>query len=137
MTTTELIRPAAAPGRAASLSDAGHNASTSASEHRTFGDVLAETIPLAGAIAGYGPPVIFLAGPWLLLALLLSAPFAALLTLVVAMLVAATALVAVTAAILGAPYLVIRGLRSYRARRALSNDRSPRLVPVASTRVAA
>ena len=36
--------------------------------------------PAVGAIAGYGPPVIFLAGPWLLLALMLSGPF--LLTLV-------------------------------------------------------
>jgi len=137
MNTTELIRPPAARRRAASLSGAGHNVSTSASEDPTFGAMLAETIPLIGAIAGYGPPVIFLAGPWLLLALMLSAPFAVLLTLIAAMLVAATVLVALTAATLVAPYLLIRGLRGYRARRAFSSDRVAHLVPVGSTRVAA
>jgi hypothetical protein len=123
MNTTELIGPPAAPGRAAS-------------EHPSFREMLAEITPLVGAIAGYGPPVIFLAGPWLLLALVLSGPFAFLLTLVVAMVVAATILVALTAAILGAPYLLIRGVRSYRARRALSNSYAAHLVPVGSTRVA-
>jgi hypothetical protein len=125
MNTTELIRPPAA----------GHNVSTSASEDPTFGAMLAETIPLAGAIAGFGPPVIFLAGPWLLLTLMLSAPFAVLLTLIAAMLLAATVLVALTAAMLAAPYLLIRGLR--RARRAFSSDRAVQLVPVGSPRVAA
>jgi hypothetical protein len=99
----------------------------------TFREMLAETIPLIGAIAGYGPPVIFLAGPWLLLALMLSAPFAVLLTLVAVMLVAATVLVA----LLAAPYLLIRHLRTYRARRAFSHDHAAALVPVGSTRVAA
>ena len=126
MNTTELIRP-----------PAGHNVSTSASEAPTLGEMLAETIPLIGAIAGYGPPVIFLAGPWLLLTLMLSAPFAVLLTLIAFMLVAATVLVALTAAIVAAPYLLIRGLREYRARRIFSSDLAAQLVPVGSTRVAA
>jgi hypothetical protein len=137
MNTTELIRPPAAPGRAASLSDAPHNASTSASERSAPGEMLAEIIPLVGVVAGEGPPVIFLAGPWLLLALMLSGPFAFLLTLVAVMVVAATVLVALTAAILAAPYLLIRCLRRYRARRAFSNDHAAQLVPVGSTRVAA
>ena len=124
MNTTELIRP-----------PAGHNVSTAASEDPTFGEMLAETIPLVGAIAGFGPPVIFLAGPWLLLTLMLSAPFAVLLTLIAVMLLAATVLVALTAAILAAPYLVIRGLRG--ARRAFSSDRAVQRVPLGSPRVAA
>ena len=94
--------------------------------------MLAETIPLIGAVAGYGPPVIFLAGPWLLLALVLAGPFAFLLTLVAAMVVAATVLVALSAAILAAPYLVIRW-----ARHAFSTDHGVQLVPIRSTRVAA
>jgi hypothetical protein len=136
MNTTALIRPPAAPGRAASTNDAAHNAATSASEHPTFGEMLAEIIPLVGAVAGYGPPVIFLAGPWLLLALMLSGPFAVLLTLVAVMLVAATLVIALAAAIFAAPYVLIRRLRSVRARRAFSTDRAPQLVSVASTRVA-
>jgi hypothetical protein len=124
MDTTVLISPPVAPGRAAS-------------ERPTSREMLAEAIPLIGAVAGYGPPVIFLAGPWLLLGLMLSGSFAFLLTLVTAMLVAATVLVALTAAILAAPYLLIRRLRSYRATRAFNNNRAARLVPVGSTRVVA
>jgi hypothetical protein len=66
---------------------------------------------------------------------MLSAPFAVLLTLIAVMLVAATVLVALSAAILAAPYLLIRGLRG--ARRAFNSDRAAHLVPVGSTRVAA
>ena len=98
--------------------------------------MLVETIPLVGAIAGYGPPVILLAGPWLLLALMLSGPFAFLLTLLAVMLVAAAVPVALTAAILAPPYLLIRRLRSVRARRAFSSDRATLLAPVRSTPVA-
>jgi hypothetical protein len=123
MHTTELIRPPAA--------------STVASDDRTFGEMLAETIPLVGAIAGYGPPVIFLAGPWLFLGLMLAAPFAVLVTLIAFMVAAATVLVALTAVIVGVPYLLVRRLRSYRERRASSTGRSAQLVPVRSTRVAA
>jgi hypothetical protein len=126
MHTTELIRP-----------PAGDHALPSASEHPNVGDMLAEIVPLIGAVAGYGPPVIFLAGPWLLLVLMLSGPFALLLTLVAVMLVTATVLVALTAAIVGAPYLVIRRLRTYWAHRAFSHDHAAQLVPVGSTRVAA
>jgi hypothetical protein len=121
MTTTELIRPPTA-------------------ERPTFGGMIAELIPLVGAVAGYGPPVISLAGPWLLLALMLSAPFAVLLTLLAVMLVAATLLVALTAAIvamLAAPSRLMRYRRDVRARRAFGTDRAAQLVPVGSTRVAA
>jgi hypothetical protein len=119
MHTTELITPPAA------------------SEDRSFGDMLAETIPLVGAIAGYGPPVIFLAGPWLLLGLMLSAPFAVLVTLIAAMVLAAAVIVALVAAIVGAPYLIVRHVRSVRTQHAAGADRAPRLVPVGSPRVVA
>ena len=108
----------------------------SVSERPTFGKMIAELVPLVDAVAGYGPPVIFLAGPWVLLALMLAGPFAFLLTLVAAMLVAATVVIGVTAAILAAPYLLIGRLRSLRARRALSKDRAPQLVTFDATRVA-
>ena len=108
----------------------------STSESPAFGAMIAEIVPLVGAVAGYGPPVISLAGPWVLLALMLAGPFAFLLTLVAFMLVAATVVVAVTAAILAGPYLLIGRIRSLRARRALSKDRAPQLVTFDPTRVA-
>ena len=109
MNTTELIRPPAEP---------------------TFGQMIAEIVPLVGTIAGYGPPVIFLAGPWLLLGLMLSAPFAVLLTLIAAMALAATVLVAVAAAfyaIVTAPFRLMRWARSVR-----DADRAAQLVPRAA-----
>jgi hypothetical protein len=117
MTTTELIQPPA--------------------EDPTFSTILAETVPLVDVIAGSGPPVIFLAGPWLLLGLVLSGPFAFLLVLLAAMLAAATVLAALTAVIVGAPYLLVRQLRGYREQRAPSTGRAAQLVPVRSTRVPA
>lgn len=136
MNTTALIRPPAAPGRAAPPADAGHNASRSALEHRTFGEMLAELIPLIDAVPGEGPPLIFLAGPWLFLVLMLCGPFAFLVILVVFMVVAATVLVTLTAAILAVPYLVVRRLRRHRERHAFSNDHA-QLVRVESPRVVA
>jgi hypothetical protein len=138
MNTTALIRPPSASGRAARRSEAGHDAAPSASDHPTFGAMLGELIPLVDAIAGYGPPVIFLAGPWLLLGLMLSGPFALLVILVVFMVVAATVVVALSAAIFVVPYLAVRGvrgLRGHRARRALSHDHAVQVIPVESPRV--
>jgi hypothetical protein len=137
MNTTALIRPSATPDRAAPRSDAGSDASPFASEEPTFGEALAELIPLIGAVAGQGPPVIFLAGPWLLLVLMLSGAFASLLVLVVFMVVVAMVLVALIAATLAGPYLLVRFLRRHRGRHALSNGRSAQLLPVASRRAAA
>src|ERR1041384_3394621 len=97
MNTTELIAPPAV-------------------ERPAFGEMVAETIPLIGAIAGYGPPVIFLAGPWLLVALLLSPPFALVLTFVVVVLGAVAVLAALAAAVVVAPYLLLRRLRAHGAR---------------------
>jgi hypothetical protein len=63
-----------------------------------------------------GPPVIFVAVPWLLLGLLLAAPFALLLTFV-ALAAALVALVGVLGAIVAAPVVLVRRLRSRRRRR--------------------
>jgi hypothetical protein len=136
MNITEPITPPVAPFRAAPQSAGGHNASPSASEHPTCREMLTETIPLIGAIAGYGPPVIFLAGPWLFFGLIMGGPLAWLFALVAVMIVAATILAALTAAILAAPFLLIRRLRRHPARQAFSNDHAVRLVPVESPRVA-
>jgi hypothetical protein len=137
MNTSALIRPPAARGLAAARSDAGDNASPAASEPPTFGEMFGELIPLIGAVAGYGPPVIFLAGPWLLLGLMLSGPFAFLVILVVFMVAAATILVALGAAILVLPYLLVHRLRGHRAPRAFSNEHAAQLVPIESPRVVA
>jgi hypothetical protein len=117
MNTTELITPPAAV-------------------RPTFGEMIAEIIPLVGAVAGYGPPVIAVAGPWLFLALLLAAPFAVLLTVIAAMLVATTVVVALAAAILAILTAPSRLMRHGRARRAFSNNRAPQLVAVGPPRVA-
>jgi hypothetical protein len=108
----------------------------SPSERPAFGAMIAEIVPLVGVVAGYGPPVISLVGPWVLLSLLLAAPFAVLLTLLAAMLVAATVVVAVVAAVVVAPYLLIGRIRSLQARRARRQDRAPQLVTFDPTPVA-
>lgn len=133
MNTTALI----SLGVAAPRSDAGHNASPAASERRTFGEMFGELIPLIDAIAGYGPPVIFLAGPWLILGLMLSGPFAFLVILVVFMVVAATVVFALSAAIVAVPYLLAHRLRRRRAPHAFRNDHAAQLVPIESPRVVA
>jgi hypothetical protein len=99
MNTTEPIRPASAP--------------RSAPESPTVGEIVAETVPLADVIAGFGPPVLALAGPWLFFALLLAGPFALLVTLVL-LLIAAALLVVLAGAILASPYLLVRHLRRLR-----------------------
>jgi hypothetical protein len=59
----------------------------------------------------YGPPVIFIVAPWLLLCLLLIGPFAVVLLLIVA-LFAAAALVVGIGAILVTPFVKLRRRRS-------------------------
>ena len=73
----------------------------------TWGKLFAETAPLIGAPAFFGPPIIFVLGPWLLLVLLLIGPFALIVTLLLVMAVAA-GLLAVCVAVIASPYLLIR-----------------------------
>ena len=78
---------------------------------QTAADMVEETADLICTMALYGPPVVFLAAPWLLLGLVLIGPFAVVATLVIALL-AAAALVAGIAALLAAPFLMLRGRRA-------------------------
>jgi hypothetical protein len=91
--------------------DARRQASASA-ERSTWGDLFHTAAPLIDAPAFYGPPVIFVLGPWLLLVLLLIGPFAAMVTVVFAMAVVA-GLLAVLVAVIASPYLLIRRLRAH------------------------
>jgi hypothetical protein len=83
-----------------------------------------ELSPLIGAVPGEGPPAILLALPWLLLVLLLVGPFALLLTIVVALL-AAVLVIAALAAIVASPLLLVRHLRTVRARHAAARKHPP------------
>jgi hypothetical protein len=109
MTTTEPIRP---PDAAASP---------------TFGDVLAETVPLVGVIPVAGPAAVLLAVPWLLFGLMLAGPFALLATVVV-LLAGAAGAVGLIRAILAVPYLLFRRLRRYRGSHASMRTPAVQLV---------
>ena len=110
---------------------------TPADPHRTASEreVLAEIVPLVGFIPAYGPPAVFVLGPWLFLVLVLAGPVAWLFALVVVAIVAATVLAALAAAILAAPCLLVRYLRRHRARHASIS--AARAVAIRSPRVAA
>jgi len=81
------------------------------SRQPTRRDIIESVEPLAVAPAFFGPPVVFLLGPWLLLVLLIIPPAAVLITLVLAFAVVAVALVALVA-LLASPYLLVRYLRA-------------------------
>jgi hypothetical protein len=87
------------------------------SEEPTFGETLDEALPLVDTVPLYGPPVIFLAAPWLLLCLMLAGPFALVFTFVV-LLVALAVLIGSICAIVAAPFLLVRQIRRRHARRA-------------------
>jgi hypothetical protein len=81
------------------------------SRRPTRREIIEGVEPLTVVPAFFGPPVVFLLGPWLLLVLLLIGPAALLITLILAFVVVAAALAAL-AALLASPYLVIHYLRS-------------------------
>jgi hypothetical protein len=85
---------------------------SASADRPTWVEAFDETAPLIRVPAFFGPPVIFVLGTWLLLALLLIGPFALVLTLLLVLAVAA-GLVAVLAAVIASPYLLIRRLRSH------------------------
>lgn len=78
----------------------------------SLGERLGEIVPLICAVPEAGPPVIFLVGPWVLFALMLTGPFA----LLVVFVLAAVLLVVIAAAILVPPYLLIHQLHKRRTR---------------------
>ena len=88
---------------------------------RTWGELFDERAPLIGAPAFFGPPIIFVLGPWLLLVLLLIGPVALILTLVLVLAVTAALLVAF-AAVIASPFLLVRHLHRSN-RKACHEDR--------------
>ena len=82
-----------------------------ASQPPTWREVIEGLAPLVLAPALFGPPAVFLIGPWLLLVLMLIPPAAVLITIGLVFLVAAAALGALVA-LLGSPYFLIRHLRT-------------------------
>ena len=94
------------------MSDACHRSS----RPETAGAMLDEIVPLIDVVPLFGPPIVFLAVPWLLCALLLAGPVALLMTIVIALIAAGLLIVAIAAA----PYLLIRHLRSAWAHRSTS-----------------
>ena len=75
-------------------------------------ELLTEAVPLISAPAFFGPSVISLLGPWLLLVLLLAPPAAFLITLVVVVLLGA-GLLAALGTLIASPYLLVRHLRAW------------------------
>jgi hypothetical protein len=137
MNTTAQIRPPRTPSGPKQPTDQRRSAHVAASERPTFGEVLAEIVPLIGFIPVAGPPLVFVLGPWLLLVLMLAGPLAWLFALVVVMIVAATVSAALAASILAAPYLLVRHLRRHRARHASISPPAARVVAIGSPRVVA
>ena len=100
----------------------------------TAGGTFDEAAALIGAPPIYGPPIIFVLGPWLLLVLLLIPPAAFLITLVLVVAVAAGLLVAVSA-LVASPYLLVRHMlarHAARRRRVASEHHAARPAPAAS-----
>ena len=126
MATTQLITPPRAPS-----APEPWGAHPPALAEPSFREIIDETDPLVGVVPLYGPPVVVLAAPWLLLSLMLAGPFAVVVTLVVA-LVAFGVLVGLIGVILATPYLLVRHLRGHRAPHAPLRTAAPHLVVGAS-----
>jgi hypothetical protein len=114
-TTTPQLTPSQPQSATPHLPAAG--ARSTSADRPTWGEVFAQTAPIIGAPAFFGPPVIVVLGPWLLLVLLLIGPFALILTLLLVMALAG-ALLAVFVAVIASPYLLIRHLHAHGTDRA-------------------
>jgi hypothetical protein len=113
MTATELINPPEGSPAAEPSRDARADAHPSSSEIPTRGEILRAIVPVVGVVVVAGPPVVLLAGPLVLFALIVAGPFVLVLTLV-ALLIGSTVLVVLVGAILASPYLIVRQLRERR-----------------------
>jgi hypothetical protein len=83
---------------------------TATSPHTNRAPSIHEVDGLLGFIPVAGPPLVLLAGPLVLSALLVAGPFVLILTLVAVVLLAA-AVVALAGLIVASPYLLVRHLR--------------------------
>jgi hypothetical protein len=130
MNTTEPLtrQPPPAP------TDPPGDAPLRATQAPAYDGIADELVPLDVVVAG--PPVSFVAAPLLLLALMLSAPFAVMVVLVAVWLLAVV-LLATLAGILATPFLVVRRLhRGYRTSRATARPR-PAIARIDSRRAVA
>jgi hypothetical protein len=119
MHTTEPLTPMPPASETTPWSDVAHEAPLTARERPTFCEMLDDVLPVIGVIFVAPPAVILLAGPWLLLGLMLSGPFALVVAFTVAGFVAA-ALLAILATIVAAPFVLVRRVhRRYRSARAI------------------
>jgi hypothetical protein len=91
-----------------------HDRPSVSPDRPTLTERLGELVPLISAPAFFGPPVILLLGPWVLLTLLIIPPAALLITMVAVFLLIAGLLVALGALIVS-PYLLVRHLRARHA----------------------
>ena len=112
MTTTAFLKPPPSPPITGRQPDGTPNRSPSDSEFPPFEDRLEEILPLIGFVPVAGPPVFLVVGPWVLVALMLTGPFLLLVTFALA----AFILVTVAAGALAPAYLLVRHIRSHRAR---------------------
>jgi hypothetical protein len=118
MNTTEPLTPPPPASVTTPWSDVLDAAARTSRERPTFREMLDDVLPVIGVVFVAGPPVIFLAAPWLLLVLMLSGPFALVVAFVVVGLVA-SALLATLGALVVAPFVLVRRLhRTYRSARA-------------------
>jgi membrane protein implicated in regulation of membrane protease activity len=100
-----------------------------------FGEMLAELLSLIFVVVVAGPPVVLLAGPLVIGALMLAGPFALAATgvlVVVLALIALAALVALARAVVATPSLLVRRYRGLRGRRAHRGAPAEQLVVVES-----
>jgi hypothetical protein len=128
MSTTELItqpRASSPPEPSSGERDDDRSA------YPTFAETVDETLPLVDVVPLYGPPVVLLVGPWVLLSLTLAGPFAVLVTFVV-VLAALAAIAALIGAIIVAPYVLARHIRADWAARASKRTASAPVVARAS-----
>ena len=126
MSTTELIDPRTAADAIRKPSEG--TISTSA---QPLHDGSQDIVSLLWVVPQAGPPILLLAVPLVLFALLLAGPAMLLLTLVV-LLLACAALVTLAGAIVAAPFLLARRLRRHRPARTPRTAPAPRFVPVGS-----
>ena len=108
--TTHIQQPP--PRSAGNPRGATRSARRPHSETSALVGVLGADLALIG-IVPFGLPSVMLLGGWTFLALALAGPFLTLAVIVLAMLIVA----ATTAAIVALPYLIVRSLHRYRARR--------------------
>jgi hypothetical protein len=116
MNTTTVQLAHAPPKSATPRSIAARQRGSESPEGPTLRETLDETAPLIGAHTIYGPPLIFVLGPWLLVGLLVIPPAAFLITLVLVAVVAAGLVVALVG-LASLPYLLVRRLRARHAAR--------------------